>query len=121
MVGSNYGNCHPGRLCINRMYMFYAIIYNSFSKLKAFFTFENLKSSSESHLWDRPAFLISCLLIYPAVLGIMNAQFGGSSVYSSHKVLVKRWNLHLQPYGMLKFGGTNQNVNPKCYLGNKLV
>lgn len=25
----------------------------------------------------------------------------------------------LQPYGVLKFWGTNQNGNPKSYLGNK--
>lgn len=101
------------------MYIFYAIIYNSFSKLKTFFTFENLKSSSESQHWNRPAFLISCFLIYPTILSFINEQFGDSSGYSSHKVLVRRWDLHLQPYGMLKFGGTNQNVNPKSYLGNK--
>lgn len=27
--------------------------------------------------------------------------------------------LHLQPYGVLKFWGTNQNGNLKSYLGNK--
>lgn len=33
--------------------------------------------------------------------------------------LVKKMGLHLQPYGVLKFLGTNQNGNPKSYLGNK--
>lgn len=28
--------------------------------------------------------------------------------------------LHVQPYGVLKFWGTNQNGNLKSYLGNKI-
>lgn len=102
--------------------MFYVIIYNSFSKLKTFFTFENLESSSESQLWKGPAFLISCFLICPAFLSISgyhHEHSEESTGYGSHKVLVRRWDSHLQAYGVLKFGGTNQNVNLKSYLGNK--
>lgn len=33
--------------------------------------------------------------------------------------LVKKMGLHFQPYGVLKFLGTNQNGNLKSYLGNK--
>lgn len=34
--------------------------------------------------------------------------------------LVKKMGLHSQPYGVLKFLGTNQNGNLKSYLGNKI-
>lgn len=43
-----------------------------------------------------------------------------STVHRSQEVLLrKQEGLHLQPYGVLKFWGTNQNGNPKSYLGNK--
>lgn len=102
--------------------MLYVIIYNSFIKLKTFLTFENLGSSSESQLWNQPASLTSCFLIWPAspsTMGYHHEQSEGCIGYSSHKALGGRWDSHLQPYGVLKFGGTNQNVNLKAYLGNK--
>lgn len=98
------------------------IIYNSFIKLKTFLTFENLGSSSESQLWNGPASLTSCFLLWPespSTVGYHHEQSEDCTGYSSHKVVVRRWDSHLQPYGVLKFGGTNQNVNLRSYLGNK--
>lgn len=103
--------------------MFNVSIYNTFSKLKTFFAFEDLESNSESQLWNGLAFLISCFLlvysVFSSTVGYHHKQSEDSTGYSSHKVSGRRWDSHLQAYGVLKFGGTNQNVNLKSYLGNK--
>lgn len=84
---------------------------------KEIFTFENLESSSESQLWNMPVFLISRL---PPWKVHRSERLEDRPAHSSHEVLLRgREGLLLQPYGVLKFWGTNQNGNLKSYLGNK--
>lgn len=110
-------------LSISWMCMFCAIIYNSFCKLKEFSHLKIGKQFPNLNFGTCLSFSFPASLLIPAFL--LTVEYAeGRMVWRQYctqftQGLVKKMGLHLQPYGVLQFLGTNQNGNPKSYLGNK--
>lgn len=103
--------------------MFWAIIYNSFCKLKKFSHLEIWKAVQNLYFGTCLSFSFPASLVSPTFLLTVEYAWErtGWRQYCTQftQGLGKKMGLHLQPYGVLEFLGTNQNGNLKSYLGNK--